>query len=139
MRNERRMSGSARGDERPTAARPARRSSPTLHLRCDALHERKRQLKALIAGREHLLYCDHIEEHGEKLFRVICKNDLEGIVAKPRNSPYLFSDSDTPWLKIKNRDYSQSLGRDDLFAPAEKKAPKVDWAACALACAEMEL
>jgi DNA polymerase-4 len=29
MRNERRMSGSARGDERPAAARRARRSSPT--------------------------------------------------------------------------------------------------------------
>jgi bifunctional non-homologous end joining protein LigD len=36
-------------------------------LRYDGLHERKRQLSALIAGREHLLYCDHLEERGEEL------------------------------------------------------------------------
>src|SRR5436190_2974097 len=32
-------------------------------LRFDGLHERKRQLRALITNREWLLYCDHIEEH----------------------------------------------------------------------------
>src|SRR4051794_30199011 len=32
-------------------------------LRFDGLHERKRQLKALIRGTEPLLFCDHIEQH----------------------------------------------------------------------------
>ena len=29
-----------------------------------------------------LLYCDHIEQDGEGLFRLACKHDLEGIVGK---------------------------------------------------------
>lgn len=70
-------------------------------LRHDGLHERKRQLQALIAGRERLLYCEHLEERGEDLYRFVCQNELEGIVAKPRNSPYVFSESETCWLKIK--------------------------------------
>jgi hypothetical protein len=84
-------------------------------------HERKGQLNAIIHGTEHLLYCDHIEQHGKQLFEFACENDLEGVMAKPRNSPYQFTDTQTYWLKIKNREYSQRFGRDDLFARAEKK------------------
>jgi bifunctional non-homologous end joining protein LigD len=108
-------------------------------LRFDGLHERKRQLKAIIRRTERLLYCDHIEQHGEKLFEFACKNDLEGMVAKPRNSPYQFTQTQTYWLKVKNREYSQQFGRDDLFAPAEKKPVEGSWANCALACAELEM
>jgi ATP-dependent DNA ligase len=85
------------------------------------------------------IYCDHIEERGEDLFRLACDVDLEGIVAKPKNSPYRFTENQTCWLKLKNPNYSQSLGRDDLFAPAGKKPPQPDWVGCALACAEAEL
>jgi bifunctional non-homologous end joining protein LigD len=109
------------------------------HLRHDGLHDRKRQLKALIKGRERLLYCDHIEHHGERLHDFVCENDLEGIVAKPRNSPYLFTESQTYWVKVKNPDYTQSLGRDDLFAPGKKKPVQGSWASCAIACAEAEM
>ena len=28
------------------------------------------------------LYCDHVEERGEELFQLVCRRDLEGIVAK---------------------------------------------------------
>jgi len=107
-------------------------------LRYDALHERKRQLKALIPTRQHLLYCDHLDANGEHLFSFVRENDLEGIVAKPKNSPYQFTDTHTYWLKIKNPSYTQALGRDDLFAPG-KKPPERDWAGCAIACAEVEL
>lgn len=55
-------------------------------LRHDGLHERKRKLKSLIPHRERLLYCDHIEEHGKRLFDFTCENNLEGVVCKPRNS-----------------------------------------------------
>jgi bifunctional non-homologous end joining protein LigD len=108
-------------------------------LRFDGLHERKRQLKALIRSKHRLLYCDHIEGDGERLFELACQNDLEGIVAKPKNSPYRFTETQTYWLKLKNRDYSQQFGRDDLFAPAERKPAVGSWASCAIACAEMEL
>jgi bifunctional non-homologous end joining protein LigD len=107
-------------------------------LRYDGLRERKQLLRSIIIPTGHLLYCDHVEERGEDLFHLVCESDLEGIVAKPLNSPYLFTESDTFWLKVKNRDYSQSLGRDDLFAPG-KKPPQPDWAGCAIACAEAEL
>jgi hypothetical protein len=64
---------------------------------------------------------------------------LEGIVAKPKNSPYQFTETQRYWRKVKNRDYSQQLGRDDLFAPAEKKPVEGSWANCAIACAEVEM
>ena len=108
-------------------------------LRHDGLHERKWKLKALIQSKGWLLYCDHIEQHGEQLFEMVCKKDLEGIVAKPKNSPYQFTDTHTYWLKLKNPHYTQTMGRDDLFAPLRKKAAKPDWAGCAIACAEAEL
>src|SRR5581483_5447207 len=108
-------------------------------LRFDGLHERKRKLKRLIGGRGHLLYCDHIENHGERLFQFACEQDLEGIVAKPKNSPYQFTENQTYWLKLKNPEYTQALGRDDLFAPPSNKPPKPDWTSCTIACAELEL
>jgi ATP-dependent DNA ligase len=42
----------------------------------------------------------------------MCAHDLEGIVAKRLGDPY---EPRTKWLKIKNRDYSQSEGRGDLL------------------------
>jgi len=107
-------------------------------LRFDGLHERKRQLKALILNKESLLYCDHIEEHGEPLFKFACANDLEGIVAKPKNSPYQFSDTETYGLKLKHPNYTQALGRNELFFPP-KKPVEPDWAGCAIAVAEAEM
>lgn len=110
-------------------------------LRFDGLHERKRKLRSIAAVSERLLYCDHIEEQGEVLFRFACDHDLEGIVAKPRNSRYRFTDSKTSWRKIKNPNYTQALGRDELFSPSGHEKPiEIDgWAGCALACAQAEL
>lgn len=108
-------------------------------LRHDGLLDRKRKLRSLITTSERLLYCDHIEERGEDLFRQVCELDLEGVVAKRKNSPYLPDNPDFHWLKIKHAGYTQAVGRDDLFAPAEKKGPQPDWNACVLACAEAEL
>ena len=42
-----------------------------------------------------------------------CERDLEGIVAKPKQSPYV---SDRPvWIKVKNPGYSEAEGRRELF------------------------
>lgn len=47
------------------------------------LIERKRSLRKLIpAGCDSVLYVDHIEGEGERLFELACERDLEGIVAK---------------------------------------------------------
>ena len=59
--------------------------------RRDALVDRKLELRRMI-GRfsrtSRLQYADYIEETGTELFRHVCKLDLEGIVAKPKHSPY---------------------------------------------------
>jgi ATP-dependent DNA ligase len=39
--------------------------------------------------------------------------DLEGIVAKRKDA--LYTPEETSWVKIKNRDYSQIVGRKELF------------------------
>ena len=56
-----------------------------------------------------------------------------------RMVPYLPEDNRCHWIKVKKPDYTQALGRDDLFAPAEKKPAEADWTGCVMACAEAEL
>ena len=59
-------------------------------LRYFPLADRKHRLRGVVPHEaERLLYCDHIEERGEHLFRLACKRDLEGIVAKRKFDPYL--------------------------------------------------
>jgi hypothetical protein len=56
-------------------------------LRSLPLHVRKRELKCIIPVQPSaLLYVDHIDQHGERLFHLACREDLEGIVAKLRNA-----------------------------------------------------
>ena len=58
-------------------------------LRDLPLLKRKAMLKVLIPGSpSRLLYLDHIEDQGVELFEKCCERDLEGIVAKPKLSPY---------------------------------------------------
>lgn len=76
-------------------------------LRYLPLIDRKLRLHAVVPRRgECLLYCDHIDGDGAGLFRLACESDLEGIVAKRKSDPYL--PEHATWLKIRNRDYSQS-------------------------------
>ena len=84
-------------------------------LRDRPLMERKPILQEVAsAGPDRLLYVDHIEEQGEQLFEMICRRDMEGVVAKPKASPYRLYGK-TPWVKIKNPEYSQAEGRGELF------------------------
>ena len=78
--------------------------------------ERKQLLQEIVTDApERLLYVDHIEDHGEQLFEMICRRDMEGVVAKPKEGPYRELYGKTPWIKIKNPDYSQAEGRGELF------------------------
>ena len=53
------------------------------------------------------------------MFQKVCDLDLEGIVAKRKDSLYRASEKPSPhWIKIKNRDYTQAEGREELFDPA---------------------
>ncbi len=103
-------------------------------LRYTPLMERKAKLRALVANRtDRLMYCDHIEADGEKLFKLACKRDLEGIVAKRKYDPYI--EGSAQWLKIRNTAYSQWVGREKLFERERERDPDVYlWDACAVAC-----
>jgi hypothetical protein len=41
-------------------------------------------------------------------------------------SVHQFTETQTYWLKLKNPYYTQAIGRDELFAPPEKRGPKPD-------------
>lgn len=83
-------------------------------LRSLALVERKAILRGLVPRHtSRLLYVDHVVATGIELFRAVCGHDLEGIVAKRRDGVY---DPNAPtWVKIKNRNYSQAVARQERF------------------------
>jgi hypothetical protein len=72
-------------------------------------------------------YVEHIEQYGTALFERVCKMDLEGIVAKHSFGNYVTERERTTWFKIKNRDYSQSVGREKLFERERHKEPAPGW------------
>jgi bifunctional non-homologous end joining protein LigD len=102
------------------------------------LIERKLRLRSIIPhADQRLLYCDHVVEDGEGLFRLACEQDLEGVVAKRKFAPYLPEHAN--WLKIRNRDYSQWVGREELFERERGGDPDLHhWEACVMACAEAD-
>jgi hypothetical protein len=57
-------------------------------------------------------YAEHVA-NGMDLFRVVCEQDMEGVVAKQASARY--TPEATTWVKIKNRQYSQAIGREDFF------------------------
>ena len=93
-------------------------------LRNLKLIERKREFRKLVPnGFPHVLHVDYIEMEGERLFELACGRDLEGIVAKDRQSRYTLEDSNPAWVKIRNRRYSQMMGvMNYLSASTKKKA-----------------
>ncbi len=63
---------------------------------------------------------DHIAKRGRQFFERVCELDLEGIVAKRKNSPYQGTEKPSAcWIKVKNPNYSQAEGREKLFEPSK--------------------
>ena len=67
------------------------------------------------------MYCDHIERDGEGLFQRACENDGEGVVAKRNCDPYLRARR--VGLKMRNTDYSQWAGREEVFNRERESDP----------------
>ncbi|MGA2146399.1 MAG: RNA ligase family protein [Bryobacteraceae bacterium] len=80
-------------------------------LRERPLLERKRLLRRIV--KPPVLFADHVRAEGTALFQAVRERDLEGIVAKLANGRY--QPAATSWVKIKNPDYSQAVGRADFF------------------------
>jgi bifunctional non-homologous end joining protein LigD len=108
-------------------------------LRWNALIERKAELRRLLGSRqERILYADHVERDGCRLFELICQRDLEGIVAKLKHGHYTSDLDESTWIKVKNRGYSQAKGRAEFFN--REKPPKsiyAGWETCALVGEDM--
>jgi len=66
------------------------------------LTSRRHLLEGLVpaGGEDAIRLSEEIEADGEQLLRIACEHDLEGIIAKDRNSPYR-SGRLGDWLKIK--------------------------------------
>lgn len=75
---------------------------------------------------------------GIVLYQQVCKLDLEGIVAKLKSAPYVSERESTTWFKICNREYSQMVGREELFERERHQEPVAGWHSCAVACEELE-
>src|SRR5262249_54250577 len=86
---------------------------------CDArrlsLLPRKKLLRTIVPRRSSVVLCaDHMRRRGCDLFAEVCRQDLEGIVAKRADGVY--DPATMPgWLKIKNPQYSQVRDRHELF------------------------
>ncbi|HEV7919803.1 MAG TPA: hypothetical protein VGR02_03330 [Thermoanaerobaculia bacterium] len=71
---------------------------------------RKRRLRDAIGDSTAIGY---VENHREpELLELVTRLDLEGIVAKRADDPY---GPAARWIKVKNRDYSQAVGRWEMF------------------------
>ena len=92
-------------------------------LRREPLLERKRALERVIPRRRRPQIETAIWLHGagSKLFQLVIDHDLEGIVAKRKDGAYSTS---TPWLKIKNPNYSQAEGRGEMFNRSKVSRPR---------------
>jgi len=75
--------------------------------------ERKSRLRRVVRGRTGFLYAEHVPTTGKDLYQVICREDLEGIVAKHKLSPYVTSQPS--WFKVLNPNYTQKRGRREMF------------------------
>jgi hypothetical protein len=75
---------------------------------------------------------------GMALFQRVCRLDLEGIVAKHKFAPYVTERESSTWFKIRNREYSQMQGREELFERDRHKEPVAGWHSCVIACVELE-
>jgi bifunctional non-homologous end joining protein LigD len=79
------------------------------------LTDRKNILKKVLPEKTSLNYVDHIENYGVDFFKLAEENQLEGIIAKKKNSIYLPGIRTMEWLKIKtisHKDYLDKYPRE---------------------------
>jgi len=65
------------------------------------LMERKKLLEKVINENERIAISRYIEEHGIQFYQLAKQNNLEGIVAKRKDSKYYLDKKTKDWIKIK--------------------------------------
>lgn len=66
------------------------------------LIKRKKKLQSLLKENERINYSRTVDEQGEALFELTCERNLEGIVAKRKDSLYQPGTKTKDWIKCKN-------------------------------------
>lgn len=66
------------------------------------LIKRKKKLQSLLKENDHINYSRYVEQQGEALFELTCERNLEGIVAKRKDSLYQPGTKTKDWIKCKN-------------------------------------
>jgi bifunctional non-homologous end joining protein LigD/DNA ligase-1 len=66
------------------------------------LMERKKLLQKVVKENERLAVSRYLEEHGIEFYKLTVENNLEGIVAKRKDSKYYPGKRTKDWIKIKN-------------------------------------
>ena len=90
-------------------------------LRDLSLLERKKILRKIIPRKSSWVgYVSYVDRGALKLFELISKQDLEGLVAKQKDAKYT---AQTLWYKILNSTYTQKTGRQELFSKAVSCQP----------------
>jgi len=67
-----------------------------------SLLERKNLLQKALPKTDVIRYCDHVEEEGEAFFEQIVAKNMEGMIAKRKDSIYHAGKRTNDWLKIKH-------------------------------------
>jgi bifunctional non-homologous end joining protein LigD len=60
--------------------------------------ERKRILEDLMGDQPRILYANHVKTEGVNFLKLVCEQDLEGMVCKHRLAPY--GSESAPWIKV---------------------------------------
>ena len=95
-----------------------------LNIMDEPLYVRREILKQIMPESGIIRYSDHIDDIGEEFFKIARKNNLEGIVAKQKNSVYIPDSRAKTWLKIKIEErheavicgYTRKRNTDRLFS-----------------------
>ncbi|HET9431763.1 MAG TPA: non-homologous end-joining DNA ligase, partial [Chitinophagaceae bacterium] len=73
------------------------------------LVERKKLLKQILKKRGPVRFSSHVEEHGEDFFKTVKAEDMEGMIAKRKDSYYSMGVRTREWLKIKNHKSQEAI------------------------------
>lgn len=72
-----------------------------LNIMNEPLYLRREILKQIMPDSGVIRYSDHIDDIGDEFFEMARKNNLEGIIAKKKDSVYIPDSRAKTWLKIK--------------------------------------
>ena len=95
-----------------------------LNIMNEPLSLRREILKQLMPESGIIRYSDHIDDIGNEFFEIAKKNNLEGIIAKKKDSVYIPDSRAKTWLKIKIEErheavicgYTRKRDTDRLFS-----------------------